>query len=128
MDLGNCRNLGKVSKSAEGRVLRRSFLTPRARGLLHWCEMRVSPVLKEGLGGSNRLLENLCSLGPKGSKKTFLHPPLSSLGDFPFLSNFPGLQNPNTNKASLLCQLPQDSWQSRGRAFLWPNNYKIVLE
>ena len=40
------------------------------RGLLHWCKMRLHRV-KRGFGWCKRLLGDLCSLGPKGVRKTF---------------------------------------------------------
>ena len=52
------------------RGCKRSFGTPRARGLLHWCEMGLHRC-KRGFGWCRRLLGDLCSLGPKGVRKTF---------------------------------------------------------
>ena len=78
----------KVPESGWERV-QKVFWTPRARGLLHWCEMGLHRC-KRGFGWCKRLLG---SLGPR-SQKDLLQTPLTTFGDFPFLGNFPGAQHP----------------------------------
>ena len=50
--------------------MQKVFWTPRARGLLHWCQMGLHRC-KRGFGWCKRLLGDLCSLGPKESKRPF---------------------------------------------------------
>ena len=67
--------------------MQKVFWTSRARGLLRWCEVGLHRC-KRGFGWCKRLLDDLCSLGPKESKRPCAPSPnhfwrLSPFGQFP---------------------------------------------
>ena len=73
--------------------MQKVFWTPRTRALLHWCEMGLHRC-KRGFGWCKRLLGDLCSLGPKESKRKFCTLPQPLLETFPFWAISPGPQHP----------------------------------
>ena len=78
-DLGNCPKSESSRKwLGEGAT---GLLDPASKRPLHWCEMG-SHQCKRGFGWCTRLLGDLCSLNPKGVRKTFCTLPL--LATFPF--------------------------------------------
>ena len=79
------------------RGVQKVFLTPQARGLLHWCEMG----LHQCLGCAKDSWETFAPWAQK-SQKNLLHPPLTTFGDLPFLGNFPGPQQTTAWPVGLL--------------------------
>ena len=84
-DLGNCPKSESSRKWLER--VQKVFWTPRARGLLHWCEMGLHRC-KEGLGGAKDSWETFAPKAQKSQKRPFAPSPnhfgrLSFFGPYP---------------------------------------------
>ena len=73
-DMRNCPR-SESSRKWLGEGAKGLFWTPRARGLLHWCEMGGCTGAKEGLGGAKDSWETFAPWAQKSQNKPFAPSP-----------------------------------------------------